>query len=51
VEKNNKNSDLTEEKIRLLRERLTDENYIKGAIEKIAEDVSSVIVRDSKPRK
>jgi hypothetical protein len=51
VEKNNKNSDLTEEKIRLLRERLTDQDYINGAIEKIAEDVSSVIVRESKTQK
>ena len=51
MERNNKTNDLTAEKIRLLRERLTDQDYIKGAIDKIAEDVSLVIVNETKKKK
>ena len=51
MEKNNKTNDLTDEKIRLLRERLTDKDYIKGAIDKIAEDVSLVIINETKKQK
>ena len=50
MEKNNRSSALSREQIELLQSRLKDPNYVKHAIDKIAENMTTFFTESNPPK-